>query len=106
MNNTKRTLEQLRNDYTGKVYIYLKDEKTLRRFYADAQTQGWRFGALRPADALPDELIALNKNRQLSHVGFVGRIAFRCGGGSSAKGRFHRIDYAKYISGDKKYRMK
>ena len=98
-----RTLDHLRNTHAGKVYVYLKDEETEKRFYADAEAQGYRFGQLRPSDSPPDDMIALEQDKQLSHVGFVGRIAFQCNGGDCPKGEFHRIDYAAYLRGNKDY---
>ncbi len=98
-----RTLDHLRNTHAGKVYICLKDEATVKRFYADAQAQGYRFGQLQPSDSPPDDIIALGRDKQLSHVGFIGRIAFQCNGGNCPRGTFHRIDYAAYLHGNKDY---
>lgn len=98
-----RTLDHLRNTRKGKIYVWLRDADTIRRFYADAQAQGYRFGQIKPSGSPPDDIIALGRNKQLSHVGFVGRLAFQCNGGNCPKGTFHRIDYARYVSGEKKY---
>ena len=97
----ERTLDNLRKSLKGKIYLYFKDAETERQFIEDAQAEGYRFGSISPADSPADNIIALCEEKQLSHVGAVGRIAFQCNGGSGAKGRFHRIDYAKYRRGDK-----
>ena len=101
----ERTLDLLRRTLKGTIYICLKDEQTVNRFYDDAQKQGYRFGTILPENSPRDEIISLKSGRQLSHVGFVGRIAFQCNGGSSAGGTFHRIDYAAYIKGDRRIRI-
>lgn len=99
----ERTLENLRNALSGKIYLYLKDRITERLFAVAAEEEGYRFGTIVPTESPADNLIALDENKQLSHVGFVGRFAFQCNGGNGAKGRFHRIDYAKYVRGDADY---
>lgn len=99
----KRTLDQLRSARKGRIYLYLRDGDAIRQFTADAEAEGYRFGTVRPSESPADDLIALGEGRQLSHVGAVGRMAFQCGGGSGAKGAFHRIDYARYRRGDKTY---
>ncbi len=100
---TDRTLHDLRNKLQGKIYIYLKDADTKKQFAQAAEKEGYRFGDIAPTQAAPDDLIAMKDNEQLAHVGFVGRIAFQCNGGSNPKGSFHRIDYAKYAAGEKRY---
>ena len=95
----KRLLDDLRNNYSkhsSKVYVYLKDEETEKRFYSDASSQGWTFGGINPVDSPADNLIALNEDKQLAHVGAMGRIAFNAR-------NVHRIDYAKYVNGEDDY---
>ncbi|MBQ6569972.1 MAG: hypothetical protein IJL87_06925 [Clostridia bacterium] len=99
----ERTLENLRNSLPGKIYLYLKDDDTRARFLSDARAEGCRFGKYGLPEVLDDEIISLGKNKQLSFLGTIGRIEFQCGGGSNAHGRFHRIDYAKYINGDEDF---
>lgn len=99
----ERTLDNLRKSLKGKIYLYLKDAETEKQFKEDAQAEGYRFGTISPADSSADNIISLGENKQLSHVGAVGRIAFQCNGGSGANGNFHRIDYRKYIDGENNY---
>lgn len=97
MNN--RTLEEIRNNLAGKIYVYLKDENVARRFLKDAEAEGFLFGKKKPTESQPENIIALNRNKQLSYVGTMGRMAFQCNGGDDAKGKFHRIDYYRYVNG-------
>lgn len=100
----ERTLDNLRKSLKGKIYLYLKDAETERRFIEDAQAEGYRFGSISPADSPADNIISLCEDKQLSHVGAIGRITFQCNGGSGARKTFHRIDYAKYKNGDRHYK--
>ena len=99
----ERTLENLRNNLKGKIHVYLKDGETMRRFFADADEQGWLFGTNKPSTCTPDSIIALEYDKQLSYLGIAGRICFQTNGGSNPKGTYHRIDYAKYTRVDKNY---
>ncbi|MBQ7637337.1 MAG: hypothetical protein IJS90_00365 [Clostridia bacterium] len=101
--NDYRTLDALRNSLEGKIYLYLKDGETVTRFLEDAREQGYLFGEFAPDEAHRDNLVSLKKEKQLAHVGTVGRIEYMCNGGDGSRGRFHRIDYSKYVNGDKEY---
>lgn len=99
----ERTLENLRNNLKGKIHVYLKDGETMRRFFTDADEQGWKFGSIKPSECTLDNIVALEEDKQLSYLGIAGRICFQTNGGSNLKGTYHRIDYAKYKRGDKNY---
>ena len=106
MINEKRKLEDLRKSLKGKVYIYLKDTETCKRFLRDAENEGYRFGTIKPTENSTDDIIALEYRKQLSYVGFVGRVAWMCNGETDAKEKFHRIDYDKYINGEEDFYFK
>ena len=91
----ERTLENLRKLYHGKIYVHLKDNKTRKAFLSDAKTEGYSFGEFGLPESIEDNIVSLKKNKRLCYVGAIGRIEFQCNGGSGAKGRFHRIDYAR-----------
>ena len=97
---TKRTLSELRNELEGKIYIIIKGEELQRQFLVDAELEGFHFGEINPADNPPDDVIAIEHDKQLSYVGFAGRAALQCRGGDGAEGRFHVIDYGKFKCGD------
>ena len=92
----ERTLTSLRNSLDGKIYVYCKDAETAQEFIADAEAEGYHYGKLRPSESPADNIIALHDDKQLAHVGAIGRMDFQSGGG-------HRIDYAKYKNGDTDY---
>lgn len=99
-----RTLTELRKGLKGRIYIYLEDEKICNVFLKNAEDEGYRFGKIKPTKNDGSNIIALEKNKQLSYVGFVGHMAFQCPDG--VKGNFYRIDYKKFINGDKDYLFK
>ena len=99
----ERTLEDLRNSLQGKVHVYLKDESTMKRFFSDAESQGWMFGAAKPSDSPLDSIVSLKEEKQLSFLGIAGRICFQTNGGGNSKRTYHRIDYAKYKDGNDDY---
>lgn len=94
-----RKIENLRNTLNGKVYIFCKDDQTAKEFLVDAEKEGYLFGTIKPTDSQPDDIIAIEENKQLAYVGFVGRTAFQC----KNKDNLHKIDYAKYKSGADDY---
>ena len=91
------------SEMNGKVYVYLKDTETKKKFLADAKAEGYSFGKTELPEMIEDNIISVKKNKQLCHVGSMGRIEFQCNGGDDAGGRFHRIDYARYKHGDEDY---
>ena len=95
-----RTISDLRNKLRGSIYVYLKDEKTCRQFYEDAQEEGFCFGSILPTQSPSDDIIAVDEGKQLGHVGFTGHMRFH---NSKTSEDFHRIDYAKYASGYKNF---
>ena len=98
--NNNRTIAALQDILQGKVWVYLKDEETCRRFYEDAQAEGFRFGTIPPTKSQPDDIIALHNCRQLSHTGFAGHMAFYQ---KVQDLEFHRINYARYVSGEEDF---
>lgn len=96
----KRTIKEL-SKLKGKVYVYLKDEKTAKIFLKNAELEEFKFNRIKPTENKRSNIIAVKARKQLSYVGFVGHMAFQCPSG--VEGNFYRIDYKKYISGDDEY---
>ena len=101
----KRTIKGLRAKFEGKIFVYLADENTRREFAEDAAAEGFTIGGKSPTQRGVDELMSLHEDT-LAFVGGIGRMEFMANGGSRAKGKFHRVDYAKYKSGEKDYIIK
>ena len=97
----KRSIEDIRKSISGRIYIYLANKQIGKQFLIDAESEGYHFGSIKPTDNSWSNIIALKPDKQLSYVGFVGRICFQCNGGSN--GDLTRIDYEKYSNGDKDF---
>ena len=96
---SKRTIATLM-DLPGRVYVYLEDEKTAEEFFVRAEEEGFVFGdGEKPSKKQRDCIIAVNKNRTLNYVGFVGHAAFGSGTGTVGGQPLIRVDYSQYISG-------
>ena len=100
-----RTIKNLREKFEGKIFVYLADEKTRKEFAEDAEAEGFTIGGQKPTERGVDEIMSLHED-VLTFVGGIGRMEFMANGGSHSKGRFHRVDYAKYKSGEKNYIIK
>lgn len=76
-----------------RVYIYLKDEETARRFLRDAEAEGFTFGdGVRPTERHWSDLYAIHPDGTLNYVGAIGRIEYGSGADSVA-----RIDYSQVL---------
>jgi len=92
-----RTIVALRDTLKGDVWIFLDNAETCRKFYEQAEAEGFHFGDILPTQGENDDIIALHHDRQLAHTGFAGHMRFYHGPNDTD---FHRINYAKYIAGE------
>ncbi len=94
-----RTVSELLNQ-NGRVYVYLSSEEICNRFLCDAEKEGFTFcDGVKPIKRKGADIYALNQNRTINYVGFIGYIDFQ-----SAKKIGNqkpvKIDYEKYILAD------
>lgn len=92
----KRTIENLKNEVAGKLYVSLKNESVARQFLDDAENEGYAFGEIKPTKNHTSDFIAVLSEKQLAYVGTCGRIAAGCNSVTT-------VDYEKYKSGDDDY---
>ena len=97
---TKRNLSELLK-FEGLIYIYLKDSKICKRFYSQAESEGFMFGDGKPTEKHTTDLVRLYQDKRISYCSTNGRIAFGSGKGTS--GNIFRVDYSKFISGENDY---
>lgn len=94
-----RNVSELLNQ-NGRVYVYLSSEEICDRFLSDAEKEGFTFcDGVKPTEREGADIYALNQNRTINYVGFIGHMAFQ----SSKKignQKLVKIDYKKYISAD------
>ena len=99
----ERTVAALRELPTRGVYAFLANEDICRKFYAQAENEGYRFGETKPTDMPVWDIVAIEKEHRLLCAGFVGHMAFV--NPNQYVGGLSRVDYAKYIAGDEEYLM-
>ena len=90
------SIKELREKYDGKLYIYCKDQDTEQRFLADAEAEGYLFGTEKPTENHASNIIAVENDMKLAHVGTIGRMAYQ-------SGKCVRVDYALLVSGSEDY---
>ena len=73
-----KTIESLVNA-SKKVYVHMSSDEICRRFFAQAEREGFLFGGENPTDKHPSDLIAVLPDKRLCYVGTIGRIAARSG---------------------------
>lgn len=89
-----RTIKQFISK-TNKVYFYMKDPDTCRKFYRDAEAEGITFGGVPPTHKETDDIIALLPSGEICYVGWAGRMCYH-----GCKEGVVRIDYDKYSTGN------
>lgn len=91
-------LKALLTAYSGKIYVYLDSEDICRRFFQDAESEGFVFGdGTKPTQKHTSNLIAINSDLTLSYVGHIGRIAYQSA--STVGGQpLHRVNYRDFLS--------
>ena len=100
MTDRKRTINMLVEILPGdEIWMYLKDREICRRFYEDAEAEGFMFGDIKPTDSPADDIIVVHSDHTLGHPGFAGHMGFY----QAFTNEWIRVDYAKYITGDKDF---
>ena len=69
-----KTIKSLINA-SKKVYVRMGSDEICRRFFAQAEREGFLFGGEKPTDKHPTDLIAVLPDKTICYVGTIGRIA-------------------------------
>lgn len=86
----------------GEAYIFLANEEIGAGFMKDAGAEGFVFGdGVSAADRKAGDIMLIGEDRRLCYVGYLGHMAFKTGKKNGKP--IDRIDYAKYIAGEKDY---
>lgn len=97
-----RTIKELVKK-NGRVYVYLGDSETGNQFMKQAESEGFTFtDGAKPTERCYAEIMAVNRDITINFVGMNGRIAFGSGAKIIGNEVLIRIDYKKYIAGDRK----
>lgn len=88
----KRSLRAL-SRLQGRVYVYLKDDRTGEAFLRAAEGERFTFGdGVKPTDRQYASVMAVNDDGTINYVGAMGMAAF----GAKADGVV-RIDFSEYL---------
>lgn len=92
--SNERTIRNLCRIH-GRVYVYLKDDRTGEQFLRTAEAEGFTFGdSAKPTQRHYAAVMAVNENGTINYVGAAGMAAF----GAKAEGII-RVDFAGYSNG-------
>ena len=69
-----KTIESLINA-NKKVYVRMRSDEICRRFFAQAEREGFLFGDEKPTKKEPSDIIAVVPDKRCCYVGAIGRIA-------------------------------
>lgn len=79
---TIKTIEELNElvEKNGKVYVCLASEEIAKKFLMLAEQEGFTFGdGAKPTQKHTSDILAVNQDGTISHVGTVGRMAIGSG---------------------------
>lgn len=101
-----RTIEEL-SKKNGRVYVYLANVAIGEHFMQQAEAEGFMFeDGAKPTERCYAEIMAVNGNKTINFVGSIGRIAFGSGAKYVGEKELIRVDFEKYIKGEKDYEYK
>ena len=98
--NDKRTLEKLRNEFEGHIYLRLHSKEEYEDSLVRAESEGFRLGEHQPTEYIGGwrDMLALCEDKLLGFCNTFTRMVYAIGAPN-----VHRIDYAKYIGGEEVY---
>lgn len=93
-----RTITNLIN-HEKHVYVILATKELCRQFLIQAEWEGFTVGENgKPTEIEYADVLAVLPDKKLCHLGFVSRMALH-----SNHKNVVRVDYEKYINGDKHF---
>ena len=99
-----RTITHLQS-LGDRVYVWLEDKVTQRRFMWEAEAEGFTFqDGEAPTKRPLDCIMAVNPDHTLNYVGIIGHIAFDYAEDIGTKNLI-RVNYCKYVNGDDDWLM-
>lgn len=94
-----KSIKELVNSHQKRVYVFLSDKETEKRFIDDAETEGYTFeDGTKISEQKVNSFYALNRDKTVNFLNSIGRMAFQC----NAE-HIIRVDYQKYINGNEDY---
>lgn len=99
-NQMTRTIQDLRNEFEGHVYLKFNDQNEYDEFLRTAEAEGFKFGDCMPTENIgkPWDIISVLDGKKLAFCGAVSHMAY-----ASGAENVHRVDYTKYVNGEDSY---
>ena len=99
-NQMTRTIQDLRNEFEGHVYLKFNTQNEYDEFLRAAEAEGFKFGDHMPTENIgkPWDIISVLDDKKLEFCGAVSHMAY-----ASGAENVHRLDYNKYVTGDETY---
>ena len=99
-NQMTRTIQDLRNEFEGHVYLKFNDQNEYDDFLRAAEAEGYKFGELMPTSNVgkPWDIISVLDDKKLAFCGSISHMAY-----ASGAENVHRVDYTKYVNGEDSY---
>lgn len=95
----RKSISELVTNSKKRVYVFLADKETEKRFIIDADAEGYVFeDGTKLLERAPNNLYALNCDKTVNFLNYIGRIAFQCNSKHIVK-----VDYKQYIAGNENY---
>lgn len=73
-----KTIESMINR-NKKVYVRMGNDEICKRFFSQAEKEGFLFGGEKPSAKHPSDYIAVLPDKTICYVGSIGRIAIGSG---------------------------
>lgn len=92
----------------NRIYVFCKNREISDRFLRDAEAEGFLFAdGVLPTSKGYSDIYAIYPDKTITYVGWAGHVLFRNAGSMTPAqtGGLVRVDYDKYICGNKKYVM-
>ncbi len=103
MERTIRNLAEMKD----RVYLYFATQKGAIRFQHMAEDEGFTFGdGAKPTERECAEIMAINHDNTINFVGHIGTTAFMAGAKKIGNEGLIRVDFDKYVSGEKDFFFK
>lgn len=88
-----KTIKEL-SEMDGRVYVHLASAEKAERFLRQAEEEGFTFAdGVKPTERHCSEIMAVNHDRTINYVGYVGHMAYGSGTDEVNGEKLIRVEY-------------
>lgn len=95
-----KTIRSLFDEYNEKehrIYLHFKTEELCKAFLRQAENEGFTFcDGVKPTERETDSILAVNGDKTINYVGFIGHIAF-AGAEKVGGKKLVKLDYERML---------